>query len=696
MRTLLAISTCVLLLCPGCRLPGLLARSSERDELPAPERATDGSRSVLDAAPTRRAEPSPGPTRTRLPVAEHLDRGERAIQSQTGDAKQLDEAKWHFEQVVAQQPNHPRAHHMLAVISDLQRQYPAAERHYQAALQSDPHNAAIVGDLGYSYLMQGRYDLSEQYLERARQLDPSYVSATLNLADLHSRRGDYLRAEEMLRQVLPEAEVQKLMAQRYPERTSDSSLLARLGLRQPREESPTIDATQQLKAQMDEARRQGELARQQRQFAQSQASPAGAPAGPAAPAGVGSLVTGTGAHTPPPYAPHAPPPGERQAYNDMNQALAQIDLPGVPGRAAPIIIGPGDPAWPRGPAAMAGQTPAETAPPYQTSALANGPAVVPAIATASDATAGLVQPTSGERSDDTAAPRAQAPPQRTWPPPTWPPAQASSAAADAVPAPPASPATTSIQQAGGTRDVDPWRYGIMPATGANAGRRVSPAYYVGETVAAPVGPVTPSMTSAAGGAVGDAPVGGAGSPFPTISPSAPRASPGTGSAWNGLQYAPPERQIPGVNWSGEAGATTTARANRATPGSQAIESYDARRRANDAHSQDLIDRTYGPSPAGFMPSPASATPAPVTEVPQYPFARTGAHPPVSPFTGTPWPARASATSNPVTTAAPSAGMVTPEPYRSGWAAGAAAYETYPRTSAEPSAVDGPAIVPGHY
>jgi Tfp pilus assembly protein PilF len=633
-------------------------------------------------------------------VAEHLDRGERAIQSQTGDARQLDEAKWHFEQVLAQQPNHPRAHHMLAVISDLQRQYPAAERHYQAALQSDPHNAAIVGDLGYSYLMQGRYDLSEQYLDRARQLDPSYASATLNLADLHARRGDYHRAEDMLRQVLPEADVQQQMAQRYPERKSDASLLARLGLKQPREESPALDVTQQLKAQMEEARRQGELARQQRQFAQSQVTPAGALAPVPASAAAGPLVSGTGLHTPPPYAPQALLPGDRQPYDDMNQALARIDLLGAPGRAAPIIIGPANPAaLPRGTVAMTGEAPSSAAPPPQMSvlAVANGPAVVPAVATASDSTAGLVQPTSGERSDDPAAPPVQVPPQRTWPPPTWPPAQTTSATADAVPASPASPVTTSIQQVGGTRDVDPWRHGIMPATGANTGQRVSPAYYVSETVVPAAGQVTPSMTSPARGAVGDAPVGAAGSPFPTISPLAPRVSPGTGSTWNGLQYPPPERQLPGVTWSEtEARASTTAPGNHAIPGSQAIESYDARRRANDAHSRNLIDRTYGQSPAGFAPSPASATPAPVTEVPQYPFARTGPHPPVSPFTGTPWPGRASETSHSATTAAPSAGIVTPEPYRSGWSTGTAAYGTYPRASTERSATEGPAIVPGHY
>ncbi len=62
----------------------------------------------------------------------------------------------YYEQVLADQPRHPEAHHRLAILADRSGEYLLAEKHYLAAMREEPKNVDVLNDLGYSYFLQGR------------------------------------------------------------------------------------------------------------------------------------------------------------------------------------------------------------------------------------------------------------------------------------------------------------------------------------------------------------------------------------------------------------------------------------------------------------------------------------------------------------------------------------------------------------
>lgn len=127
------------------------------------------------------------------------------------------EAKKQFQKVVQQDPNNATAHHRLAYLADMDKDYSIAEIHYLAALRIEPKNADIACDLGYSYLLQERSDDSRRYLEKALRFDPNHHYAKMNLATLHSQQGDYAAAMAMLRQAVSEEEAQAHIAQLFPD-----------------------------------------------------------------------------------------------------------------------------------------------------------------------------------------------------------------------------------------------------------------------------------------------------------------------------------------------------------------------------------------------------------------------------------------------------------------------------------------------
>lgn len=70
------------------------------------------------------------------------------------------------------------------------------------AVAADPANAEALFRLAYHLDVVGEEDEAVSYYERCTELAPAHVNALLNLAVLHEDRGDYLRAERCLRQVL--------------------------------------------------------------------------------------------------------------------------------------------------------------------------------------------------------------------------------------------------------------------------------------------------------------------------------------------------------------------------------------------------------------------------------------------------------------------------------------------------------------
>ncbi len=122
------------------------------------------------------------------------------------------EAKHAYEQVLSEQPNHPEAHHRLAILADRAGEYSAAEKHYRIALRGKPTDADLLNDLGYSYFLQGRARESQLCLERALDVDPKHPHVEENLSLL----SDPVRAERVLSNLMPPRQAQTTLARLFP------------------------------------------------------------------------------------------------------------------------------------------------------------------------------------------------------------------------------------------------------------------------------------------------------------------------------------------------------------------------------------------------------------------------------------------------------------------------------------------------
>lgn len=70
------------------------------------------------------------------------------------------------------------------------------------AVAADPRSADVLFALAYQLDLAGEEDEAIQMYERACENPPAPLNALMNLAVLHEDRGDYVRAERCLRQVL--------------------------------------------------------------------------------------------------------------------------------------------------------------------------------------------------------------------------------------------------------------------------------------------------------------------------------------------------------------------------------------------------------------------------------------------------------------------------------------------------------------
>lgn len=623
------------------------------------------------------------PTAASLPIAEHLERAELAFKAQ-----RFSEAQQHLDAIIQQQPAHPRAHHLLAVIADLEGRFGDAEHHYHAALQSDPGNAAIIGDLGYSYLLQNRLSLAEQYLLQARALAPSRGNA-INLARLCSRRNDLTGAQQALADVLPPNEMLETLAPLFPGVPTD----VLLGQAVPNAAAPMQSGQTQM------------YAASHTDFATVQ-PPTGGPVGvdpfaQSMPQYQASMVAA------PPIAsahPNVPPQFHSAMPVVEPQGTNAILYAGTDPNAQIMMVNP-----PGGAFAGGAPTPA--------SGIAQASASLPSPAWAAGGPS---------------APAVPAPETRRWPPALWPPAlwppqssTAQPAAAQpmaAAPTRPSSGVTYLMPRRPATPAVPPPSQFVPDPQSGSAAAQAWPGStqfpLARDPVAAPAvedsqaqyqtGPGSSRIVTwpnRNGLSLGTPPLPPTNEQPPSNiavpainAPTSLRSSPGAASGWNGGMYPPPQRQLtssgpsmlddtaqgvpgrqPAMAPQATASATDPANAGSFSPNSpphagftfapstatpeNPLAGYEAERRAYDQQFQEQVDRTYGRSPAGFIPPPSANMPTPRYEVPAATMPGA-AGPPLS-QTGTPWP------STPVGTSAPGAGSptangtaaVTPPPYR---------------------------------
>ena len=73
---------------------------------------------------------------------------------------------------------------------------------YRRAVAADPNNSEALFRLAYELDLMGEEDEAIALYERCCNRQPAPINALMNLAVLHEDRGDYVRAEKCLRQVL--------------------------------------------------------------------------------------------------------------------------------------------------------------------------------------------------------------------------------------------------------------------------------------------------------------------------------------------------------------------------------------------------------------------------------------------------------------------------------------------------------------
>lgn len=152
-----------------------------------------------------------------MPVAGNVDelirRGQATIrEAGQDDPAKLQQARDILGQALAIDGSNTSAHHSMAIVADLQRDFQAAEFHYKQALQTRPQDASLLNDIGYSYLLQNRFHEATQYLNQALQSEPQHERAHVNLALLSLKGGDRAGAQNRLAGIYSAADAQKTLA----------------------------------------------------------------------------------------------------------------------------------------------------------------------------------------------------------------------------------------------------------------------------------------------------------------------------------------------------------------------------------------------------------------------------------------------------------------------------------------------------
>lgn len=313
----MGVAVCVGLLA-GCQSTGMFAGKPATVEAAAP--APEQSRAQERRTPTHAGSAPTQPLVGAGTIEHHLRLGDEALSKHSQEPARLMEARAHFEEVLRVDPQHPVAHHRLAVVADLTKDFPRAERHYALALRSNPRDPQLLHDIGYSYMLQGRHAEAIPYLQESLAVSPGFEMAARKLADAYVQTKQIDLARQTLQRILPEDQAREELArlQQIHDPAARPSLFGRMrqNLEELRpEKRKEDDPMAELLAELEKARQEGERARQQREATRQFAS---------APYGRNDASLS-----------QAPVPDSQ-----LNHALAQIDRAGRPHLGQPIVIDP--------------------------------------------------------------------------------------------------------------------------------------------------------------------------------------------------------------------------------------------------------------------------------------------------------------------------------------------------------------------
>lgn len=695
MKTPILFSASIILLAAGCQSTSLFPRFGRQDDV-----ASSNTSSAAGLPPASQQSQVNVAAATDVP-SQNVRIGNREIAAwyRDKDPSHLQTARRHFSEALREKPQNPDAHHGLAIVADLEKNFVEAVQHYEAALRITPNDSRVLGNLGYSYLLQGRLQESEQSLSRALAADPANQDALKHLADVYAKQGRKELALDTYRRVLNENEAQQALLANLstgsgPASESNDSLWSRLS---GKDKTDGEDPTLAIKRKMEEERFAAQMRREQ---------PGGAPT----------------AGRPAPY-PHSQLPRNEQ---ELKEQLAAIDAAQTPATGQPIIIGDTPPApW------------AQRGAPVQMSQQGTGQPSLPMHA-GQPAMAG--SDTHGTGPVGTAAaPMAQMQPHSENR--VTPAGASDSSMASSVPplafaggpdvnnAPSAAPQNgigTPAAQSPTSPGMQAWPQGGIPPE-VSATHQPAPANAAplagNQQRSANVNQLD-AMTEATRAAARLGMGAGPGPVFPVFQP-ARHSAPGTSSTTNGLSYPTPSRSLPtdlppqdlnqafqpqGSNaTSGQAGidgqqqfGTASRYAPPAPPTmpQPQMPTYDSQRAAADSQLNGAIQQAWGQRTAQpNQVNHASATAPsyggpPMTD--HRGFSMNSAGGTTTPSSQTQYagtPAPQGATSYGSAPPAVRAGVVTPEPYPTGPASSTNGTGA-PSPSAGYDSYNGPIVVPG--
>lgn len=136
-------------------------------------------------------------------AAAHVGRGRAWLNLATGwhepPAQAAGQARAALQRALALEPANAEARALLAaIVSQFERDWPAARREFSLALQAAPQNAFVLAAWGCHLRMHGEFQAAEEALLLARQLDPLYVNARAHLVNLRIAQRRYADAEAEL------------------------------------------------------------------------------------------------------------------------------------------------------------------------------------------------------------------------------------------------------------------------------------------------------------------------------------------------------------------------------------------------------------------------------------------------------------------------------------------------------------------
>jgi len=120
------------------------------------------------------------------------------------DQKQLQKARFHFQQAVNQLPYNLDYRNKLAAVYIRLQQWEQAQNQLDFIMQENPKLAFAHNNQGFLHLVRQQFPQAKHHLKKALSLNPDYGKAQLNLGKWYLGKQQYEKARRQLQQVAKE------------------------------------------------------------------------------------------------------------------------------------------------------------------------------------------------------------------------------------------------------------------------------------------------------------------------------------------------------------------------------------------------------------------------------------------------------------------------------------------------------------